>query len=170
MDIYGIIPARYQSTRLPGKPLAIIGGKPMIQRVYEQCIKSRVLKGLTVATDDERIANIVKSFNGNVIFTKSEHHSGTDRCFEAAEKMNIGIGSVIINIQGDEPFINPSQIDLLASCFDEKDVNIASMMKKITRQEELDSPNTAKVVLDAQNNAMYFSRSPIPFLQNVAVF
>ena len=168
MDIYGIIPARYQSTRLPGKPLAIIGGKPMIQRVYEQCIKSRVLKGLTVATDDERIANIVKSFNGNVIFTKSEHHSGTDRCFEAAEKMNIGIGSVIINIQGDEPFINPSQIDLLASCFDEKDVNIASMMKKITRQEELDSPNTAKVVLDAQNNAMYFSRNPIPFLQNVA--
>ena len=168
MDIYGIIPARYQSTRLPGKPLAIIGGKPMIQRVYEQCIKSRVLKGLTVATDDERIANIVKSFNGNVIFTKSEHLSGTDRCFEAAEKMNIGIGSVIINIQGDEPFINPSQIDLLASCFDEKDVNIASMMKKITRQEELDSPNTAKVVLDAQNNAMYFSRSPIPFLQNVA--
>lgn len=168
MDIYGIIPARYQSTRLPGKPLALIGGKPMIQRVYEQCIKSRVLKGLTVATDDERIANIVKSFNGNVIFTKSDHPSGTDRCFEAAEKMNIGVGSVIINIQGDEPFIDPGQIDLLASSFDKHNITIASLVKKITKHEELDSPNTAKVVLDNQNNALYFSRSPIPFLQNVA--
>jgi 3-deoxy-manno-octulosonate cytidylyltransferase (CMP-KDO synthetase) len=167
MEIFGIIPARYQSTRLPGKPLALIGGKTMIQRVYEQCMKSGVLTSVTVATDDERIVNSVKTFNGNVIFTKSGHPSGTDRCFEAAQKMNINTDAIIINIQGDEPFINPEQIDLVASCFEKSDVSIASLVKKITKLEELDSPNIAKVVLGADNNALYFSRSPIPFLRNV---
>ncbi|UPT65817.1 MAG: 3-deoxy-manno-octulosonate cytidylyltransferase [Sphingobacteriales bacterium JAD_PAG50586_3] len=168
MEIYGIIPARYQSTRLPGKPLAIIGGKPMIQRVYEQCIKSGVLKSVTVATDDERIADIVKSFNGNVILTNPSHPSGTDRCFEAAQKLGLDNNAVVINIQGDEPFINPEQIDLLAGCFDNDDTQIATLVKTITNAEDLDNPGIAKVVVGANNNALYFSRSPIPFVRNAA--
>lgn len=166
MEIYGIIPARYQSTRLPGKPLALIGGKPMIQRVYEQCIKSSVLKSVTIATDDERIVNIVKGFGGNVTLTRPDHPSGTDRCFEVAKKMGLSDGAVIINIQGDEPFINPGQIDLLATCFEEEETQIATLVKKLTKIEELDSPTIAKVVLDIKSNALYFSRSPIPFARN----
>jgi 3-deoxy-manno-octulosonate cytidylyltransferase (CMP-KDO synthetase) len=166
MEIYGIIPARYQSTRLPGKPLALIGGKPMIQRVYEQCIKSTVLKSVTIATDDERIVNIVKGFGGNVILTRPDHPSGTDRCFEAAQKLGLSDGAVIINIQGDEPFINPGQIELLATCFDNQETQIATLVKKLTKMEELDSPAIAKLVLDNNSNALYFSRSPIPFVRN----
>jgi 3-deoxy-manno-octulosonate cytidylyltransferase (CMP-KDO synthetase) len=166
MEIFGIIPARYQSTRLPGKPLAIIGGKPMIQRVYEQCMQSSVLAGVVVATDDERIVEVVKGFGGNVVLTGAQHPSGTDRCFEAAQKMGLSEESVIINIQGDEPFINPKQIDLLATCFDDANTNIATLVKRLTKMEELESVTTAKVVLDANSNAMYFSRSPIPFVRN----
>lgn len=166
MEIYGIIPARYQSTRLPGKPLALIGDKPMIQCVYEQCIKSSILTSVTVATDDERIAAVVKGFNGNVVLTKPEHPSGTDRCFEAAQILGLGNNAVIINIQGDEPFINPAQIDLLATCFNDENTEIATLVKRLTKAEELDSATIAKVVLDANDYALYFSRSPIPFVRN----
>lgn len=166
MEIYGIIPARYQSTRLPGKPLALIGDKPMIQCVYEQCIKSSVLTSVTVATDDERIAAVVKGFNGNVVLTKTEHPSGTDRCFEAAQMLGLGNNAVVINIQGDEPFINPAQIDLLATCFNDENTEIATLVKRLTKAEELDSATIAKVVLDANDYALYFSRSPIPFVRN----
>lgn len=169
MEYYGIIPARYQSTRLPGKPLALIGGVTMIERVYKQCIQSKVLSKVVVATDDERIANAVVGFGGNVVMTDMNHPSGTDRCFEAASALDIKdkANAVIINIQGDEPFINPAQIDLLSTCFTSGATDIATLVKRITKDEDLDSVTTAKVVLDDLGRAMYFSRSTIPFLRNV---
>lgn len=138
----------------------------MIQRVYEQCMQSAVLTGVVVATDDERIVKVVKGFGGNVVLTGAHHPSGTDRCFEAAQKSGFSNESVIVNIQGDEPFINPAQIDLLATCFNNEATNIATLVKRLTKMDELDSVTTAKVVLDANSNAMYFSRSPIPFVRN----
>jgi 3-deoxy-manno-octulosonate cytidylyltransferase (CMP-KDO synthetase) len=169
MEYYGIIPARYQSTRLPGKPLALIGGVTMIERVYKQCLQSKVLSKVAVATEDERIANVVVNFGGNVIMTDMNHPSGTDRCFEAANALDIKdtANAVIINIQGDEPFINPAQIDLLSTCFASGATDIATLVKIITKDEDLDSATIAKVVLDDFGRAMYFSRSPIPYLRNV---
>ena len=161
-NILGIIPARYASSRFPGKPLIDIGGKSMIQRVYEQSQKSSSLKKVIVATDDERIAEHVKKFGGEVCFTSSSHQSGTDRCAEVLQNMNKKFDAVI-NIQGDEPFIEPSQIDLIASCFDEIETQIATLIKKADTEEEIINPNEAKVVLDKNNNAIYFSRLPIPY-------
>lgn len=167
MQFFGIIPARYQSTRLPGKPLAIIGGKTMIEQVYSQCLKCTALSGLAVATDDERIFAAVEAFGGKAIMTLAAHPTGTDRCFEAATKLGIDNpnDAVIINIQGDEPFINPGQIDLLARCFDKPDVQIATLVKKITNYEDVFSSNVVKVVLDTNKRALYFSRQPIPFIR-----
>lgn len=168
VKFFGIIPARYQSSRLPGKPLALIGGVPMIQRVYEQCLKSKVLAGLAVATDDERIYNAVVAFGGNAVMTDAAHPSGTDRCFEAAQKLFAAEASnaVIINIQGDEPFIDPALIDLLAGSFINETVEIATLIKELKTVEELFSPDTAKVIIDSNNNALCFSRAPIPFMRN----
>ncbi len=166
MNFIGIIPARYESTRFPGKPLALINGKPMIQWVYENI--SKALEHVWVATDDDRILNIVQEFGGNAIKTLSSHQSGTDRCAEAAQKLAGKINfDVVINIQGDEPFIQPEQIELLKSCF-ENDTDIATLIKKIETQEELFNPNRPKVVIDNRQNALYFSRSPIPFLRGEA--
>ena len=142
----------------------------MVQRVYEQCLKCTALAGLAVATDDERIADTVKSFGGNVVMTDANHPSGTDRCFEAAQKL-FGTdtdNTVIINIQGDEPFIDPALIDLLAGAFTNAEVEIATLIKKITIFQDLFSPDTAKVLIDAASNALYFSRAPIPFIRNHA--
>ncbi len=163
----GIIPARYASTRFPGKPLAIIQGKPMIQRVYEQA--SLVLDELYVATDDPRIHDAVSSFGGRVIMTYPAHHSGTDRCAEAAAKiasMKVTAADVVINIQGDEPFIRPEQIELLISCFADKSVEIATLVRKVEPGEILTNPNHPKVILDSLGNAIYFSRSVIPFVRD----
>ena len=161
----GIIPARFASTRFPGKPLALIGGKTMIQRVYEKA--SSVLKHVYVATDDERIANAVKEFGGNVIITSPNHQSGTDRCYEAlcntGEKFD-----VVINIQGDEPFIDPSQIKALMDCFDDWQTQIATMAKKISPKDGmayLENPNHPKLVVNSKDEAMYFSCSVIPYLR-----
>ena len=161
----GIIPARFASTRFPGKPLALIGGKTMIQRVYEKA--SSVLKHVYVATDDERIANAVKEFGGNVIITSPNHQSGTDRCYEAlcntGEKFD-----VVINIQGDEPFIDPTQIKALMDCFDDSQTQIATMAKKISPKDGmayLENPNHPKLVVNSKDEAMYFSRSVIPYLR-----
>ena len=166
MNFIGIIPARYKSTRFPGKPLALINGKPMIQWVFENATKS--LKNVWVATDDDRIFNVVEAFGGNAINTLSTHQSGTDRCAEAAQKLSAKIDfDVIINIQGDEPFIQAEQIELLKSCF-ESDADIATLIKKIETQEELFNPNRPKVVIDNRQNALYFSRSPIPFVRGEA--
>lgn len=164
MKIIGIIPARYASTRFPGKPLVDIGGKSMIQRVYEQAKKSRSLHDVVVATDDARIESHVRSFGGNVVMTGESHQSGTDRCFEAITKYAKD-ADVVINIQGDEPFIHPEQIDLVASCFDSDSVQIATLVKKITTNEELFNVNIPKVILNNQKEAISFSRQTIPHIR-----
>lgn len=158
-----IIPARYASTRFPGKPLVDIGGKTMIQRVYDQV--SKVLDDVYVATDDQRIFDKVRSFDGKVIMTSDAHRSGTDRCYEAFTKLDDWF-DVVINVQGDEPFIQPEQIEALKNCFADEETQIATLVKKITERdgvEVLFNPNSPKVVIDKQNNALYFSRSPIPY-------
>ncbi|MCG3167588.1 MAG: 8-amino-3,8-dideoxy-manno-octulosonate cytidylyltransferase [Bacteroidia bacterium] len=157
-----IIPARYASTRFPGKPLANIGGMSMIQRVYEQAVKSGVAKKVIVATDDEKIFAHVKGFLGEVVMTSAAHKSGTDRCFDALVKIAENI-DVVINLQGDEPFVQPEQLRKLISCFSDPDCKIATLVKKIENNEELENLNVVKVVKDANNYALYFSRSPIPF-------
>ena len=165
MRILGIIPARFASTRFPGKPLADINGKTMIQRVYEQALKSPSLDEVVVATDDERILLHVNSFGGRSLLTSTEHQSGTDRCAEVSEKLP-GF-DVIINIQGDEPFIDPAQIDLLCTCFDSTDTQLATLIKKIQSAEELHNPNSPKVIINANSEAIYFSRTAIPYLRGV---
>jgi len=163
MKFVGIIPARYESTRFPGKPLVMIKDKPMIQWVYENA--SKALDDLCVATDDDRIYDAVKSFGGKVVKTLPTHQSGTDRCAEAAELLSLETDfDVVINIQGDEPFIQADQIELLKSCF-ESDADIATLVKKIDSAEEIFNPNRPKVVLDNDKNALYFSRSPIPHIR-----
>ena len=163
--ITGIIPARYASTRFPGKPLVDIHGKSMLQRVYEQCLKSK-LDRLLVATDDERIASHVKEFNGEVILTASNHKSGTDRIAEALDILNIQDDGLVVNIQGDEPFINPEDINLLTACFEKQKTQIATLVKKIDAIETLENPNKPKVVLNSNKEALYFSRAPIPHLKD----
>ena len=164
MKILGIIPARFASSRFPGKPLVDIAGKSMIRRVYEQCIKSSGLNKVIVATDDQRIFDHIKSFGGDAIMTSDKHKSGTDRCEEVAKQFpEFGI---CINIQGDEPLIDPAQIDLLIACFKQENVFIATLAKKINTNEELFNQNSPKVVLDKNSDAIYFSRTPIPFQRN----
>ena len=164
-NILGIIPARYGSTRFPGKPLIDIGGKSMLHRVYEQSLKSKSLKKIIVATDDERIAAHVIGFGGEVSLTSLDHQSGTDRCAEVFQKER-GQFDIIINIQGDEPFIDPAQIDLLAGCFDDEKIHIATLIKKLEREEDIRNPNIVKVIRNYLNEAIYFSRSPIPYRRN----
>lgn len=166
MKILGIIPARYASTRFPGKPLTIINGKSMIQRVYEQALKAEMLNDVVVATDDGRIYDAVLSFGGKVVMTSSEHKSGTDRCAEVVKTINDKYEAVV-NIQGDEPFINPEQINQIASLISQKDSQIASLCKPIKDADELFDNNVVKVVFDIKGNALYFSRHTIPFMRNV---
>lgn len=161
MKILGIIPARFASTRFPGKPLVDIAGKSMIQRVYEQAKKSTSLSEVIVATDDLRILEHVKEFGGLAELTSAEHQSGTDRCAEVSEN-NPGF-DIIINIQGDEPFIEPETINILAHCFIDENVSLATLVKQITEFEELVDINTPKVLIDQLGNAIYFSRTPLPF-------
>lgn len=161
MKILGIIPARFDSSRFPGKPLVDIAGKSMIQRVYEQSIQSSSLSKVVIATDDQRISEHVKGFGAEVIITSNKHLSGTDRCGEVA--IHYPEFEILVNIQGDEPLIDPRQIDLLCSCFENADTSIATLVKKIKSAEELFNENTPKVVLNNKLEAIYFSRSPIPF-------
>ena len=166
MRFVGIIPARYASQRFPGKPLAILGGKTVIQRVYEQV--GKVLDDVYVATDDDRIKNTVEGFGGKAIMTSPNHKSGTDRIEEAVEKIG-GDFDVVINIQGDEPFIHESQIKELCACFDDADTQIATLGKPFTAEmgmEALENPNSPKIVVDNRGYAMYFSRSVIPYIRN----
>ena len=167
MKALGIIPSRYASTRFPGKPLIDIGGKTMIQRVYEQAKKASSLSEVVVATDDEKIFEHITSFGGNVVMTASSHESGTDRCAEVLEKIN-GDFDVVINIQGDEPFINPEQINQLLACFKDDKTDIATLIKKIDSEEELFNPNRPKVAVDKNSFATMFSRNAIPQLINIA--
>ena len=164
MNIVGIIPSRFASTRFPGKPLIDIGGKTMIQRVYEQACKSKSLSKVVVATDDVNIEQHVKSFGGNVVMTSDQHQSGTDRCFEAITKVS-STADVVINIQGDEPFIHPEQIDLVASCFTDPKVQIATLVKKLTEMDDLVSNTIMKVIMNKNKEAIYFSRQAIPYIR-----
>ncbi len=167
MNTIGLIPARYGSTRFPGKPLVRIGDKSMIQRVFEQSCKA--LEHVYVATDDERIVNEVIKFGGQVVMTRTDHKSGTDRCAEALELVELKSGmkfDLAVNIQGDEPFIQIQQIIDAIKCFDDPTAQIATIIKKITSYASLFNPNNPKVILNKNNEAIYFSRSTIPYIVN----
>jgi 3-deoxy-manno-octulosonate cytidylyltransferase (CMP-KDO synthetase) len=165
-SIVGIIPARYASTRFPGKPLVDIGGKPMIQKVYEQA--SKALSNVCVATDDDRIYKAVKHFGGRVVMTSPDHQSGTDRCTEALnilENEEQRTYDVVINIQGDEPFIDPELLTTLSGCFMSSVTEIATLVKPLKHEEDLLDPNKPKVIFNMAFEAIYFSRWPIPYLR-----
>jgi len=163
MLILGLIPARYASTRFPGKPLVDIAGKSMIQRVFEQAKKCRQLDEVVVATDDERILNHVLAFGGKAVMTATNHQTGTDRCAEVS--LQYPEFDVIINIQGDEPFIDPEQISKVISCFDSPDTQLATLVKKIGSEQELFNPNSPKVIINKNSEAIYFSRLPLPYIR-----
>ncbi len=162
MNFTAIIPARYASTRFPGKPLALLGNKPVIQHVYEQA--TSVLNEVWVATDDDRIREAVEKFGGRVVMTRADHKSGTDRIEEAAEKTGTQ-ADVVINIQGDEPFVQPSQIKTLMQLFDNADTQIGTLGKYFENIEAVNNPNSPKIVTDKQGFALYFSRSVIPYIR-----
>jgi len=165
--IIGIIPARYGSSRFPGKPLVDIFGMPMIERVYKRVAEA--LPEICVATDDIRIMDTVKGFGGKGIMTSGDHQTGTDRCFEALNKIQKVNGvtyDIVINVQGDEPFINPGQLGMIINCFQDEETEIATLIKEIDDTEDIFNPNTVKTVVDKNGFALYFSRSPIPYLRN----
>lgn len=162
MDFIAIIPARFASTRFPGKPLAVLGGKTVIQRVYEQ-VKT-VLDHVYVATDDQRIYDAVMQFGGRAVMTRADHKSGTDRICEALDKIG-GQFDVVINVQGDEPFIQPSQLRTVMAAFDDPTTQIATLGKRFDSIEAVENPNSPKIVTDNAGFALYFSRSPIPFIR-----
>ena len=167
LRVIAIIPARYASTRFPAKPLAILGGKMVVERVYEQVKKA--IDKVVVATDDERIYDAVMSFGGEVVMTSSEHRSGTDRCAEAYEKLGYE-ADIILNIQGDEPFIAPEQIETLVKCFDSEKIDIATLVKPFSAEDGIDAlenPNSPKVVINEAQEAIYFSRSVVPYLRGM---
>lgn len=162
-----IIPARYASTRFEGKPLVSIFGKPMIQHVYERVHK--IFEYCIVATDDNRIEKAVKSFGGEVVMTSTEHHSGTDRCYEALQKAGILFNKqfdVVVNVQGDEPFIHAEQLKAIKECFDEPEIQIATLIKPFKENEDIFNANSPKVVISKEGFALYFSRSVIPYLRS----
>ncbi|RPH30634.1 MAG: 3-deoxy-manno-octulosonate cytidylyltransferase [Bacteroidales bacterium] len=167
MKILGLIPARYASTRFPGKSLAEISGKTMIQWVYERT--SQVFEHVYVATDDERIQKAVESFGGKAVMTSSTHQSGTDRCAEALDRIESLLNvtfDIAVNIQGDEPFIQPEQLKKVANCFNDSSIQIATLVKQFSKNEDIFSPNTPKVILNKNDEAIYFSRSVIPFIRS----
>ena len=164
--IVGIIPSRYASSRFPGKPLINLNGKTMIQRVYEQASASRHLQKVVVATDDKRIFDHVQSFGGNVVMTATNHPSGTDRCREALQHLKDEY-RYVINIQGDEPLIDPMQIDELGLLLNDESIELATQMIKVKTYEELVDRKEVKIVLNTKNEALYFSRQPIPFIKDM---
>ena len=166
-EVVGIIPARYDSKRLPGKPLALIQDRPMIQHVYERAVKAITLKRLVVATDDLRIEQAVAEFGGEVLMTSPDHPSGTDRVAEASRQLMLQNDAIVVNIQGDEPLLQPEMIDSLAQILQKNiDVPMATLAYPDTDRNDLLDPDVVKVVLDAKGRALYFSRSPIPNLRD----
>ncbi len=167
MKVLIIIPARYASTRFPAKPLAMLGGKPIIEHVYRQAMKA--VDDVVVATDDERIMACVEGFGGRAVMTSTEHQSGTDRCYEALQRVGEEY-DVVVNVQGDEPFIQPEQITSLIACFEDENTDIATMVKPFAVEdgiEALENPNSPKVVISREMKAIYFSRSVIPYMRGV---
>ena len=165
MKVIAIIPARFASTRFPGKPLVLIHDKPMIQHVYEKALSSGFFKKVIVATDDERIKNVVSEFGGEVMMTNKNHQSGTDRCGEVIQKLPNEF-DVVVNIQGDEPFIHFAQLEELIGLFKTTPAQIGTLKKVLTNHDELMDPNVVKVVTGVDQRALYFSRHPIPFLRD----
>lgn len=168
MEVLILIPARYASTRFPGKPLAMIGGKPMVQHVVEKA--AAVSENVYVATDDGRIYDCVIGFGGKAVMTSAEHRSGTDRCYEAYRHVVEQTGKkydVVVNIQGDEPFIQPEQVKALVACFEDDKVEIATLAKRFEQNADIFDPNKVKVVCSAKGTALYFSRSAIPFCRGI---
>nr|WP_024837328.1 3-deoxy-manno-octulosonate cytidylyltransferase [Clostridium sp. 12(A)] len=163
MKTYAIIPSRYQSSRFPGKPLALISGKPMIQWVYENVSKVTQLDGVYVATDDQRIFVTVESFGGKALMTSSAHACGTDRLAECADILQLNDEDIVLNIQGDEPLIRPEMVMDLISTFDSESVYMGTLKKKIEEEEELNNPNVVKVITDVNGDAIYFSRHTLPY-------
>lgn len=164
--ILGVIPARFASTRLPGKPLLDIGGKTMVRRVVEQAQRSTHLNAVVVATDDQRIADHVHEFGGRAVLTSPDHPSGTDRCWEALQHFPAGHFSYVVNIQGDEPFVAPEQIDELCAALRRPGTAIATLAQVVTDDRDLDDAGEVLIATDAEMNALYFSRAAIPFLRN----
>ncbi|MGB4204495.1 MAG: 3-deoxy-manno-octulosonate cytidylyltransferase [Bacteroidales bacterium] len=165
-----IIPARYASTRFPGKPLVMINGKSMIMRVYEQALKAKSLKDVYVATDDVRIFDHVTENGGKVLMTSADHSSGTERCYETfgilLDQKRCSENEIIVNVQGDEPFISPQQIEEITQLFDNEDTEIATLKKQINNEADIADPNCVKIVCDIHGQALYFSRSPIPYIRD----
>jgi 3-deoxy-manno-octulosonate cytidylyltransferase (CMP-KDO synthetase) len=161
MKILGIIPARYASTRLPGKPLVDIGGRSMVMRVWDGALRSKMLSEVVVATDDLRVMDRVVADGGKAVMTAADHPSGTDRCYEAFRKLGSGFDAVV-NVQGDEPFIDPRQIDQVCELLSDPTVAIATLAAVITNERDIDDPGEAKIIVDHAMNALYFSRAPIP--------
>lgn len=168
MTILAVIPARYASTRFPGKPLVDVQGKPMIQRVYENVIKSDLFTEVVVATDDERIVKVAESFGAKVVLTSKEHESGTDRCGEVIKQLQNEF-DIVVNIQGDEPMVNPLQLKELVDVFKNPQAQIATLKSIITNEEDIANPNVVKVVTSKDGKALYFSRSTIPYNRNSTV-
>lgn len=171
MKVLAVIPARYASTRFPGKPLALLGGKPIIQWVWEKVSEMKGITDGVVATDDMRIVQAVKQFGGQVLMTSDQHRSGTDRCGEVLTTME-SQGQrydIVINVQGDEPFVQEEQLQCLIDCFSDPATQIATLRKRITNQEELLSPNNVKVIGTENGRAIYFSRQPLPYLRGVEI-
>jgi 3-deoxy-manno-octulosonate cytidylyltransferase (CMP-KDO synthetase) len=166
MRILGIIPARYASTRLPGKPLVDIGGRSMVQRVVEQARRCTGLAAVVVATDDERVAGHVRGFGGEVVMTSPEHPSGTDRCYEALERMGRERFDAVVNIQGDEPFIEPAQIEEVCAALRGAPGGIATLAQVVTDDRDLDDAGEVLITTDVHMDALYFSRAAIPFLRD----
>lgn len=166
MKKIAIIPARYASTRFPGKPLVDIKGKPMVQHVYDTAVASGIFDKVIVATDDARIVNAVEAFGGNVALTSEDHQSGTDRCGEVVQNLNEEF-DIVINIQGDEPFIHVEQLQQLVSLFENPNTQIATLKKKLSSIDDVHNPNVVKVVAAEDKRALYFSRNPIPFTRGI---
>lgn len=171
MKTIAIIPARYASTRFPGKPLADLGGKPVVEWVYRGVSEIELVNEVCVATDDARIKEAVERFGGKCVMTRSDHKSGTERCGEVMEKMKAEgkTFDIVLNVQGDEPFVNKEQITTLLSAFSDNKTEIATLAKRIASTEELTSPNNVKVITDEYNIALYFSRTPIPYLRDCSI-
>ncbi len=167
MKILALIPARYASSRFPGKPLALIGGVPMIEHVYKRA--SEIFENVYVVTDDERIVAAVRNFNGNFFVSQLQHETGTSRCFEAWGALSEKTGElfdVVVNIQGDEPFVDTQQLKTVVECFDNEETDIATLVKKFDSTEDIFNANKVKVVFNKKGKALYFSRSPIPYIRN----
>ena len=166
-DVVCIIPSRYESSRFPGKPLADLCGKPMIQHVYERVARAKAIPYVAVATDDERIFNAVKKFGGNAVMTAATHRSGTDRIAEAVKTMNLAPEAIVVNIQGDQPIFEPVQVDeVIQPLFDDPALNMSTLIYKIILEEEITHPHAVKTVFDDQGFALYFSRATVPYVRS----